>query len=920
MEIIQKLTLQYMKLNKKRTLVTILGIIISVAMFTAVSIIIYSFQDLLVRYSYASSGKYHAFFDNVEAENLDYITEDSEVDFYMQVKEIGIAKLNDGNDTYTPYSYISAYDKNALENLPVNLIEGRLPNNSSEILISEYFMSISGGTYNIGDIIDFPMGERTLSYTTADPSGNEVTETITLDQDDYIYYDSATEKEVFVSNGTILQYTIVGVVDHYIPGPSYPFITLLEENSIGSHDVVTTYVFLKDLNNSSTEHLRNMGGQAGIDPYDDVTLNTNVFVLSGNTYDSGFNAMLFTLAGILFAIIMVGSVSLIYNAFSISLSERSKQLGMLASVGATKNQNKSSVFFEGLLIGILSIPLGILAGFGGMWITFMVLNPIITNLFEISESLRVVFSPAILIITIILSMITIFISAYIPARRAAKITPMDAIRQSTDIKLNRRQVKTSKIVTLLFGFEGEIALKNLKRYKKRYRTIVFSLAISIILFLTASSYTFYLKNAVNMTMTDADYDMSIYLNEQIPLEYILSHLEDVKSLTDYAVVSYAPIETTIMKSDGTTPLSQEYTKHIKSYYEGEDEESLAQILTSYENPYTTLIALDDESFTAFALEQGLDADEIMSADALSCILVNKAILKSGFASTELVPLDIVSHENLAITFNEYDYTNEKEEIYTDHAGNMHTYKSPTVTEYPLTEITVAGIADAPPPYLPYMSYMGDSIQMIVTESTLNRILDMVEETAPDPNGEGFSYYSELLLTSAEPASLRTELDTILGEDITNKLNINDVHEDSAKNDQMILIISIFAYGFIGLITAICIANIFNNVSTSISLRRREFAILKSVGMTPQAFNKMIYFESIFYGLKAILIALPVSLLIMYWIYRNLYAYFSTSFILPWGSLCIAAFSVFIIVLAAMLYSSSKVKKENIIDGLKIDNI
>jgi len=421
-------------------------------------------------------------------------------------------------------------------------------------------------------------------------------------------------------------------------------------------------------------------------------------------------------------------------------------------------------------------------------------------------------------------------------------------------------------------------------------------------------------------MTDPDYDMSIYLSEQVPLEYILSHLAEVESITDYAVVSRAPIEATIMKADGMTPLSNEYITHIKSYYENEDKESLAQILTSYENPYASLIALDNESFTAFALEQALDADEIMSTDALSCILVNKAILRSGFASTELIPLDISEHETLAITYNEYDYTNEKEETYTDDAGNVQTYTSATVTPYPLTEITVAGIADAPPSYLPYMSYMGDGIQMIITENTLNRILDIAEKIAPNPNGDGLSFQSELLLTSEKPASLRAELDTSLGEDITNKLNIYDVREDSAKNDQMLLLISIFAYGFIGLITAICIANIFNNVSTSISLRRREFAILKSVGMTPQAFNKMIYFESIFYGLKAILIALPVSLLIMYGIYKNLYAYFSTSFILPLWSIGIAVFSVFIIVLAAMLYSSAKVKKENIIDGLKMDNI
>jgi putative ABC transport system permease protein len=135
-----------------------------------------------------------------------------------------------------------------------------------------------------------------------------------------------------------------------------------------------------------------------------------------------------------------------------------------------------------------------------------------------------------------------------------------------------------------------------------------------------------------------------------------------------------------------------------------------------------------------------------------------------------------------------------------------------------------------------------------------------------------------------------------------------------------MLMSVFTYGFIVLITAICMANIFNTISTSIALRKREFAMLKSVGMTPKGFSKMLNYESLFYGVKSLLYGLPLSIVIMYLIYNSVGYTFSYSFTLPWSSILFVIGAVFVMVISAMLYSSSKIKQDSIIDALKQENI
>src|SRR5699024_7231962 len=241
----------------------------------------------------------------------------------------------------------------------------------------------------------------------------------------------------------------------------------------------------------------------------DVFVNNNLIRFYGVINDRSISTSLYSVAAIIMSVIIIGSVSLIYNAFAISVSERSRHLGMLSSVGATKKQKRNSVFFEGMIIGLLSIPFGILSGVGGIWLTFVFINPLIQDIMETTVKLTVAVTPMSIVVAVLVSLLTIFISTYIPARRASKVSAIDAIRQTQDIKMTSKAVKTSSFVRKIFGIEAEIGLKNLKRNKRRYSAIVLSLVVSIVLFLTVSFFTDQIKQSNEYIQSDLNYDIEM---------------------------------------------------------------------------------------------------------------------------------------------------------------------------------------------------------------------------------------------------------------------------------------------------------------------------------------------------------------------------------------------------------------------------
>jgi putative ABC transport system permease protein len=869
MNIINRLTIRQLKLNRKRTTVTLLGSIISVAMITAVCTLGISFLDFMQRIIIADEGEWHVLYKDVNKKQLEAIKKDEETKTVILSRDTGYALLKGSQNPNKPYIFIKEYNEQGFEKFPIKLIEGRIPERPDEIIISQAIITNGKVNCKIEDVLTLDIGKR---YSAADTENSQA-----LSQNHSLQKDKDGIKET-LSKETTNTYTIVGIMERpsWEPtwSPGYTVLSYVDENSIKSTEKVNASVIVNNINTRLFEHGRNLASHNGID---EVVFNNSLLRYYGVISDNSAKNMLYILSAIIMAIIIIGSVSLIYNAFAISVSDRSRYLGMLSSVGATKKQIRNSVFFEGAVIAVVSVPVGIIAGLAGIGITFFFINPIINNLLTVTEGLRVVVFPITIIIAVLISFATIFISTYVPAKRASNISAIDAIRQTADVKLTGKEVKTSKFTRAVFGIEGDLALKNLKRNKGRYRTTIFSLVISIVLFLVISQFTVNLKKSLLMTQDGINFDIlvSFFEVKNEDQEYIIhkiKSLEDVTKSTEISTLGASLYADTDKVPD-----------FLKVNYPGEHGKITYQVYIN---------ALDDNSLKEYANEVGADFARLNDPDNPSAIVID-TVKYIDAAEKKYIETKIIKAS-------------------TEDILSMYFYDSETAEELKLHPLKVAALTNkAPMGVIPNGAY--PNLRVIVSEDVLEKI------TEGNKSAESLINAS-LSLNSPNPLRLQESIEAIQNIFPENQLQVFNVFIQSQKEEQMITLMSVFTYGFIVLITAICIANILNTITTSITLRKREFAMLKSVGITPQGFNKMINYESMFYGLKAVLFGIPVSFAVMYVMYLVLNIKFGFIFTLPWIDICIAVIAVFVIVGISMLYSGAKIKKENIIDVLKQDII
>ena len=859
MNIINKLTLRHLKQNKRRTLVTIIGVIISVAMVTAVSIIGFSFMDLLKRQSIANNGEWHVQYQEVNSEQLNAIKKDEATKRVILSKNLGYATLEGSKNENKPYLFFKGYNEAGLREFPIELSEGRFPQSGNEIMISEEIVNNAKVPYEIGEQITVDIGERWV----------EEGET-RLTQNDSL---SKTENHVreTLEGKQTETYTIVGKMKRpeWEPAwsPGYTVLTYIDEKTLKDTDTVNALVILKKVNYSLYEHAEELAKKNKIES---VNFNSELLRYYGVTNNDGLKSTLLLLSSIIMLVIIIGSVSLIYNAFAISVSERSRHLGMLSSVGATRRQKRNSVFFEGAVIGAISIPIGIISGIVGMAITFMFINSFLSSALSLTEKFEVVVTPLAVVIACAISILTIGISVYSPARKASKVSAIDAIRQTQDVKLSGKSVKTSKFVRKIFGMEAEIGLKNLKRNRRRYKATVFSLVISIVLFLTVSFFTDSLKKSLELTQEEINFDIQV-----------ASYNGDTKDLESLRNLEYVTKSSIIERTYFSSLVELEALPKDLLEQVQENKGLLSDGKYQY---YISVHALDEENFDSYAKQVGVNPEELKNPDRLAAILINKASYQNmntgKIVETELIKM--IPGEAIEL-------------LVTNEEGKL---------EY-VNQVEIQSLTDEVPMGVKVMG-MG-SVDLVVSKNTLEQLVN--KESAP-------RLQSFLYLNSSDPLATQEAIEEVKESNVS----VYNVYQGRQSEQQMIMLMSVFTYGFIVLISLISVANIFNTISTSISLRKREFAMLRSVGMTPKGFNKMINYESAFYGIKALLYGLPLSIAIMYGLHYSVNKTFDYPFELPWLSIIFVIAAIFVIVGLAMLYSIQKIRKENIIDGLKQENI
>lgn len=856
MDILKKFTKKNLKLNKKRTIVTIIGIMLSTALICAVAGMVSSTQKTLANAMRADHGNYHMRFENVPAEELKFIEENVNVESYFLTKNVGYAKLDGSINPGKPYLFLMEFDRNALQNSSFKIVEGRLPENENEVVISQHIIDNGGVELKVGDTLSLDVGTRRL-----------VDDGSVLSQSNpYLGEEESQEENLQeeITDTINKNYTIVGIIerpsyeleDYQAPG--YTIITY--SDNINNTDVANISVLFNNVGDyeETTEQIVNtVKEDTGVDI--STVANVNVIRFDGGLSENTMN-VLYGIAGVIIVIIVVSSVFVIRNSFAISVAEKTKQYGMLASVGATKKQIRKTVLLEGTYIGAIAIPLGILCGIIAIVVLLWIVNYLIGDMMDgVIFIYNVPLLP--ILLSIVISAITIYLSCIIPAIRASRISPIEAIRGNEYIKIKAKKIKTSKLTKKIFGIGGVIASKNLKRNKKKYRTTVISLVVSIAIFISLSSFLDYGKRAVGLYYTDMKYNVDVY-NGDIEL---YNEIAQLNNIDDY---SYSFTTSAIIDIE---KYGSEYGKEIsninRTYYEEAERE------TEYQDTIA-VIMFNNDYFKKFIKELGLNENDYK----------NIAILED----------------------DEFEYNEDGTSV----LRNYYNIKEGEIITINLNgeerQVTIAKRSDQRP-----MGFEG-------SYATGGWIF-VSEDFMEDKDNEIIS--TGMYINSSDASQLERDINNIIADNDSYKnVHITNLAEFADQERRILLLVSIFLYGFITVITLIGVTNIFNTITTNMILRSKEFANLKSIGMTTKEFNKMIRLESLLYGLKSLLIGIPIGLLGSFCIYQAFKNSVDFGYMIPWVSILISIIFVFIIVGATMKYSLSKINKQNIIETIRQDNI
>lgn len=838
MNIINKLTLRHLKENKKRTVVTIIGIIISVAMITATCVSVTSLIHVFAQSEAYTGGNWHIELENADAGQIEKLEQNEDLQYVGVCKtpELGnqaAVRVDSGKKASVSVGDILAGNRDYFSAMFTASYQGKLPANENEIVVTREFLDKNGLSWQIGDTVRVELGRRVVKDTTG--ALQQIT-------------GSYAVGETFESGGPA-SYTLVGIAEksNFPSGSAVLFRGLSQAEQSGG-DV---YLTAKTLDRGTLDILKNALTKAGIAP--DYNLHVELFRYNYIVLESDATMVtLLSFSSVIMIIIMIASVMLIYNAFGISVSERSRYLGMLASVGATKAQKRRSVYFEGAVLGAFGIPLGFLAGIGGMAVTFRVLDPVFakSGLNYENTSFTLSFPWWIIPVIALLSIITIAISAYIPARRASRTTPIDALRQNTDVRVKAKKLRSPILVRKIFGYEGELAYKNMKRNGRKSRIITSSLALSIVLFLSVYSFCDMFSEATRLSAQNP-YQVYAYVDLQDADRF----REEVSALGNFDK----------MYSVNAT-YGMGLTTAKDNFVNGYD-----RMFSSEEGGFPLYLCyVDDNDFNAMCEENGINP-------------------KPFYKGNSMVVMNCMEH------------TSSAAKIFSDSIIGT-TFSSTKDANDPLTGYTVGAL-------VPYRS------------------TSYVYNLAAPVYVMAFAPVSAANLTGGYMIGFETTQHEAFSEDVQDILE-NGNYADSGVMDMVssiemmnstTLIMQVFLYGFITLMALISVANIFNTVSTSIDLRRKEFAMLKSVGVAPKGFNRMLRFESLFYGLKALIFGLPLGLLCSYFMQQILASGpFDIAFYPDWRVYLGVTLAVFLIVGMSMWYATSKVKKDTIVETLKTE--
>lgn len=881
MKLLNKLTLKNLRLNKVRTIVTIVGIMLSAALITVVSGMALSGRQTMIDAQAAWSGNYDVALDIIDNSVIETARNNRNVENAFYKERLGYARTKNADGETCDYSVLAMSENTYGNCFKIDLIKGKFPTNSGEAVVTKSFKTQDGKDVKIGDKITLDVGVLT------DKDSN------VLDEEGIHNLLQKDFNKCSIIDTVKRTYTVTGIIERPKTSELYDPSNLSMIYTVSDEKAPVEAIRTKHMNKlyiaytpqSEGDYLQNTADILGfkaddmsnvisdeISPEDQQTSGINAYefnsvLLSMKGYGSNdaTNTVIFSLAVIIIIIVMLASVFVIRNSFAISITEKTSMYGMLASVGATKRQIRRNVLFEGFILGLIGIPLGILLGLGVNAILITILNSVLGDM--LSGAKFVFVTPTIPIIcAIVLSAVTIFCSSFFIALRASRIPPLVAIRGNKDIKVkNNKPYRTSKLTKKLFGVGGEIASKSLKRSRKKYRTTVISIVVSVAMFIAVSAFMDY-----GMTFTDHYYGKTDYSYMVVGIDSKQAQtIEKMPEIENYLTVGsqYGYVSADVHVNECGENFLYDDADGTKSFS-------------------VKFFEFEHDTFVQICKELKLDYNKVKGG-VLVYSQVTPDNSESGNSSKPMKLFGKTAPTKFTVHGND------------DEGNALITGK-----------LRVASLFDEIP----------KSADSVIGEGTIfgqGLIIGEQGVISSQVGKDGCAV--TLYANTSDHTSLTNRIESMEGAD--DSIYIYDYEEIVRQFNAIMLIVGIFVYGFIGVISLIGLTNIFNTISTNMQLRSKEFASLKSIGMTKKEFNRMIRLESLMYGIKSLLIGIPLGVL-------GVFAIFSAfsrgsvpmSFVFPWKAILISIAAVIIVVWLIMKYSISKVNKQNIIETIRNDNI
>ena len=872
MNLLNKLTIKNLKLNKRRTIVTIIGIMLAVALINAVATMYFSGTASIIRAEKSTRGDYHTVFYNVPLNDIKTIQNNRNVENITKLKYLGTSKIK-SNNPQSPYVSVVAAEKNNINKLGMYLIKGRLPENENEIIITKYLNNIMNTNYSIGDKLTMDIGDR---YSK---------DNIKLKKSENL---QDGEK---ILNTQKREFTIVGIVMEISESVDQPgevadtVVTCLRKEDIKDN----LDLFIRLNKEGLKKPYTAIGDMLGIDGnlYKEVQddyatvrdatksgelkekfakerkkakyqFTSRRYLISLETDKRGTSFFgLKYVAAIAIGIIIFTSVFCIKNSFDISITEKNKQYGMLRSIGATKKQVRKNVLFEATILALIGIPLGIFLGYFASFILVKISNIFLKELIvtenEINFELVFDLNWMSAAISALLGMVTIYLSSLRIARKAAKVSPINSIRNSADIKIKAKKLKVPKIIKSIFKVGGEISYKNMKRNKKRYRVTIISIVLSIMVYISLTTFMQMMLKQIQLAVGKVDYDIAcdIYKENDEEIKILNNIAKTTEGVTDYTL-----LQTNLGKYD-----KEFLNKEIK------------QISESYpENGTISIISVGDIEYNKYIKSLGLNYNDVK----------DKAILIDTISTATIDASKKPVREIRLLNLKE----NDKFDLKSDN-GEKLTFEIAKITK----KRPFATNEDMSTPYK----------ILVLSNEYYNKIFK---------DEKRYSAYYKI----KDASKVKTQIEESLKD--YKKYFISNVQERYNNEKHLITLVAIFLYGFIIIIILIGVTNIINTITTSMELRKQEFAILRSVGMTNKEFNRMIRLETLFIGIKSLFFGIPLGTAIAYGIYQV----GKMPFEIPLKPILYSAIAVIVLIASIMQYSLVKIKKQNTIETIRNENI